>query len=55
MKSEWVKLIRSRLPQDKGVMGAPMKLSTRAAFVKAMLLQLETAVYLIVFCLQDAF
>ena len=34
MKYEWVKLMRSRLPQGKGVMGAWMKLASRAAFRK---------------------
>ena len=32
MKYEWVKLMRSHLPQGKGVMGAWMKLASRAAF-----------------------
>ena len=34
MKYEWVKLMRSRLPQGKGIMGAWMKLASRAAFCK---------------------
>ena len=34
MKYEWVKLMRSHLPQGKGVMGAWMKLASRAAFRK---------------------
>lgn len=34
MKYEWVKLMRSRLPQGKGIMGAWMKLASRAAFRK---------------------
>ena len=34
MKYEWVKLMRSHLPQGKGVMGACMKLASRAAFRK---------------------
>ena len=36
MKYEWVKLMRSHLPQGKGVMGACMKLASRAAFRKGM-------------------
>ena len=35
MKYEWVKLMRSHLPQGKGVMGAWMKLASRAAFRKS--------------------
>lgn len=34
MKYEWVKLMRSRLPQGKGIMGAWMKLASRTAFRK---------------------
>ena len=34
MKYEWVKLMRSHLPQGKGVMGAWMKLASRAALRK---------------------
>ena len=34
MKYEWVKLMRSHLPQGKGVMGAWARLASRAAFRK---------------------
>ena len=34
MKFEWVKLLRSRLPEGKGIMGAWAKLAARAAFRK---------------------
>lgn len=34
MKFEWVKLLRSRLPEGKGIMGAWAKLASRAAFRK---------------------
>lgn len=34
MKYEWVKLMRSRLPQGKGIIGARVKLASRAAFRK---------------------
>lgn len=34
MKYKWVKLMRSHLPHGKGVMGAWMKLASRAAFRK---------------------
>lgn len=33
-KYEWVKLLRSHLPEGKGVMGAWAKLASRAAFRK---------------------
>lgn len=34
MKFEWVKLLRSRLPEGKGIMGSWAKLAARAAFRK---------------------
>ena len=34
MKYEWVKLMRSHLPQGKGLMGAWARLASRAAFRK---------------------
>ena len=34
MKFEWVKLLRSRSPEGKGIMGAWAKLAARAAFRK---------------------
>lgn len=34
MKYDWVKLLRSHLPQGKGVMGAYACLASRAAFRK---------------------
>ena len=34
MKYEWVKLMRCRLPQGKGIMGAYTRLASRAAFRK---------------------
>ena len=35
-KYHWVKLPRKSLPQGKGIMGAWMKLASRAAFCKGM-------------------
>ena len=41
MKFEWVKLLRSHLPEGKGLMGMWARLASRAAFRKAKSFQLE--------------
>lgn len=42
MRYQWVKLLRSHLPEGKGVMGAWAKLASRAAFRKGQALILRS-------------